>query len=231
MMIKPQLCPVCRTTLPEQSTRRKIYCSDNCRHKAKWRRSKNIPIADLPATTEELANLTQDLTIANGTIRKLQKQLAKATAKTAATQSELQTAITMLQSLENSSATHIAQAYQIAQQENLQLQTLNEQLASQLSQLQKQLADLPQLQEDAAGAERFAKNLQATYRQLYDRWFNQAIRINTISRDALFYAAYYYRATDRAGWSHEDYERHKRFESLKANPPARPTRRKESNTQ
>lgn len=226
MNTTPKLCPVCGSPLPAASTQRRIYCSEECRYKAKWRRAKNVPVADLPATPTELANLTQQLADARKTIGKLQKQLATAHAKTRATESQLHSAKTALQSLEDSSATHIAKAYQIAQQENLELQAANEQLASTLTQLQKEAATLPQLREDAAGAERYAKKLHQTYQQLYERWFRQAVHLHITARDALFYASYYYRATDRATWSHEDHERHTRYEALKAHPPARPQRRK-----
>lgn len=221
-----QTCQVCGTLLAETSSKRRKYCSPKCRVTANRRRARNVPVADLPATPHELANLTQQLADARKTIGKLQKQLATAQAKTRATESQLHSAKTALQSLEDSSATHIAKAYQIAQQENLELQAANEHLATALTQLQKEAATLPQLREDAAGAERYAKKLRETYQQLYERWFRQAIHLHITARDALFYASYYYRATDRATWSHEDHERHTRYEALKAHPPARPQRRK-----
>ncbi|WP_421082817.1 hypothetical protein [Rothia nasimurium] len=226
MTITPRYCPVCSSPIPPDSFKKRTFCTSTCRSRAAWRRSKGLPIADLPSTPDELANLTQQLADARKTIGKLQKQLATAHAKTRATESQLHSAKTALQSLEDSSATHIAKAYQIAQQENLELQAANEQLASALTQLQKEAATLPQLREDAAGAERYAKKLHQTYQQLYERWFRQAVHLHITARDALFYASYYYRATDRATWSHEDHERHTRYEALKAHPPARPQRRK-----
>lgn len=226
MNSQARTCLTCGTLLPETAHPNKLYCNRSCKNRATTRRHRGRSIADLPATPDELANLTQQLADARKTIGKLQKQLATAQAKNRATESQLHSAKTALQSLEDSSATHIAKAYQIAQQENLELQAANEQLASTLTQLQKEAATLPQLREDAAGAERYAKKLRETYQQLYERWFRQAVHLHITARDALFYASYYYRATDRATWSHEDHERHTRYEALKAHPPARPQRRK-----
>lgn len=154
----------------------------------------------------------------------LQKTITKLREKNSAQHAELQTKDTALQSLEDISATEIAKAYHRAQQENLQLQARNEQLSEQLLQLQDTPTDLHELQEELAGADRYARTLNTKYKQLYDRWFTQAQHLNTVARDLLFYSAYYYRSTDTAGWSHEDYERHDRYQKLKANPPQRPTR-------
>jgi len=129
-----------------------------------------------------------------------------------------------LQSLQDASATHIAKAYQLAQEENAQLQKSNAHLAQENAQLRANGNATAQVQEDALGAERYARTLRASYNKLYERWFTQAQRLNTVARDLLFYASYYYRATDQSEWSAEDYERHQRYSKLKAHPPKRPTR-------
>lgn len=225
-MEKPhRTCSTCGRRLPENARLNQLYCNRVCKNRALTRRRRGLPIADLPATTDELATLTQELAEARNATRKVQKQLAKTHAKNRAIESQLQSAKTTLQSLEDASVTQIARAYQFAQEENRQLQEENEHLANELARLRATQQQLQQVQEDADGAERYARKLRASYGTLYERWFIQAQRLSTLARDLLFYAPYYYRATEQSTWNQEDYERHSRYQQLKAHPPLRPQRK------
>ncbi|MFW0168773.1 hypothetical protein [Rothia sp. P4278] len=220
-----KFCLVCGAELPLGSAKKRKFCNATCRNRATWRRQHGKPIADLPATAAELLTLTQQLADARKETSRAQKQLAKAHAKNHALKSQLQSAKTALQALENASATQIAKAYQLAQEENEQLRQDNEQLANELAKLHAVGQQLEQAQEDSKGAERYARKLRASYGTLFERWFTQAQRLSVVARDLLFYAPYYYRATEQSTWSQEDYERHSRYQQLKAHPPQRPRRK------
>lgn len=217
-------CIVCAQPLATDSTAKRKYCSNTCRYRAAWRRKNNLPISDANPDNVQLAHLQLQLRNERKRTAQLQKTNANLRASNTQHQAQLQSARNELQSLQDASATHIAKAYQLAQEENAQLQMSNAQLAQENAQLRANGNATAQVQEDALGAERYARTLRASYNKLYERWFTQAQRLNTVARDLLFYASYYYRATDQSGWSAEDYERHQRYSKLKAHPPKRPTR-------
>lgn len=224
-----KFCLVCNNPLPEPSRGNRKYCNATCSSKARQRKRRNKEIADPIAKPADITQLQLQLRNERKRTAQLQKTNANLRASNAQHQAQLQSVRTELQSLQDASATHIAKAYQLAQEENAQLQNSNAQLAQENAQLRANGNATAQVQEDALGAERYARTLRASYNKLYERWFAQAQRLNTVARDLLFYASYYYRATDQSGWNAEDYERHQRYSKLKAHPPKRPTRNQPRN--
>lgn len=211
-MNKPSSCTVCGTPIVQGAHRPKLYCSKRCNDRARWRRNANLPIADLPVTPKEAAELIEKcrkLEHENQKLRKLvnrQRQIHRKYADLAKNaRTRIEEAINRQIRAEESEAAAIAFTSEIAfEHERRATSALHK-----CKQLEKQLDDYQELKLETAQNNNW---MNQKIRQL-ETEAQQHRRKLSISEftDYVFFGNYYFRTKNRSFWTQADTSRMNRF--------------------
>lgn len=212
--VTQRLCPVCAKRIEQSKSKRRIYCSPQCKERGVKRKQRGKPLADPAATPEEVATLLTTIAElqkrnqkSERLIARLRQLLRKHRAQSARAQSAIETA----QRKERRAELEVTQSVQnrianlIAEKRELQEQLL----------ARKDYEEIKQTLEET---NRFAIEQSMQFKQMMDQMQQRLLQLqsttqvsSSILNDYFYFANYYFKKKPRELWDFSDTSRLQRF--------------------